>query len=85
MPKKLEEKKAIYEYSKYLLNVIWACGHETEYMDVIWKRKDFRMSIQVFIAFQKGCCMADGRKWYKRLNKQWEEYVNEHGAFALYN
>lgn len=77
------KEQQIYWYSEHLLNIIWACRDEAEYNGSTWKRKDQYTWIQAWSAFQKGCYMADGHKWYNRLQKQWKEYESEHGKCVL--
>lgn len=69
----------IYAHSKHLLNIIWACRDNATYNGTQWYVKDQYVFLKMWSEFQYGCILGDGRKWYNRLNKQYEAYESEHG------
>lgn len=77
--KNRRKEKAIYDHSEHLLNIIWACRDSAEYNRVQWHKKDLYLYVKMWSSFQDGCRLADGVKWYNRLNKQWKDYEKEHG------
>lgn len=73
------KEQAILHHSEHLLNIIWACRDDAVYNRVKWEWKDQLMWIRSWSAFVDGCRLADGLKWYNRLQKQWADYEAAHG------
>ena len=70
--KERRKNKKIYDYFDYWLNRLEKCYKEDEEYD------NFKECFDHIIAFTQGCCLADGIKWNKRLNKRLSDWMDEH-------
>ena len=77
--KKRRKEETIYKHSEHLLKIIWACRDNAIYNNIRWNKKDQLIYLEAWDEFMRGCMLADGRKWYNRLEKQFEDFIVEHG------
>ena len=66
------KNKKIYDYFDYWLNRLEECYKKDEEYD------NFKECFDHIIAFANGCCLADGIKWNKRLNKRFSDWLDSH-------
>lgn len=66
------KEKKIYDHYDYLLSRL-----EKYYKDEE-PYVDFKDTYDRIIEFTKGCYLADGRKWYKRLNIRFAQWLKDH-------
>lgn len=70
--KERRKNKKIYDYFDYWLNRLEECYKKDEDYD------NFKECFDHIIAFTQGCCLADGIKWNKRLNKRFSDWLDNH-------
>lgn len=70
--KERRKNKKIYDYFDYWLDRLEECYKKDEEYD------NFKECFDHIMAFTQGCCLADGFKWDKRLNKRFSDWLDSH-------
>lgn len=70
--KERRKNKKIYGYFDYWLDRLEDCYKKDEEYD------SFKECFDHIIAFAQGCCLSDGIKWNKRLNKRFSDWLDDH-------
>ena len=70
--KERRKDKKVYDHFDYLLSCLEEC-YKNDY-----RYTDFKDVYDCIVEFSKGCYLADGYTWNKRLFRRFSDWLDEH-------